>query len=326
MDSKTPPITPTNTTSGTGSGTSQQAQTMSLSIQFAVLNNMRDSQGLNLPIPAALSTQLADWLQQAPTPKLEQLPPNLANWLVENLNKHQSQQGLPRLTLSQWYPIIAQLTLSNGKNAGLVSSGTSSTTALDVLRVVFALGSQSPAAKTNKLSNKSDGFAQLLKLLVPIPLQDKASLVIRERQANAPDSDNTRQSVNDHNAINRDTDNQQQDKVTRHDEESSQSIPQKGELQPLSFTLNFDLDSLGLLCIEFDLSGLFLSSRCLCSNLKLQSNVEQTWPLLEERLNKLGFSIQNDIKLEPGLSNQDNHLTKNKPANNKPSGFIDIKV
>ncbi|QTH64600.1 hypothetical protein J1N51_03785 [Psychrosphaera ytuae] len=328
MDSKTPPINPSNTSSGTGSGTSQQAQTMSLSIQFAVLNSMRGGHSansqLNIPISPALSTQLANWLQQAPAPKIEQLPANLANWLVEHLNKHQTQQGQPRLTLSQWLPIISQLTLAQTARADANQS--MSTATYDVLRVVFALGSQSPASNANKLSNKTDGIAQLLKLLVPIPLQDKASLVIRERQPSAADTDSARLPNNELAAMSRDTQNPEHNKVTGKDEETSQSKSTKGELQPLSFTLNFDLDALGLLCVEFDLIGLSLSSRCYCSNLKLQSSVEQTWPQLEERLRKFGFSVKNDIQLEPNLSIEQPNLAKNKPNSGKQSGLIDIKV
>lgn len=344
MDSKTPPIQATPNTSATASNTKEQAMASQVVLRFLTANQLSPniqtllSKGLppqlSLPIPANLLKQVSQWMQQVATLQSQNagiytsanasatdakaltmekaaMPQTIANWLTESLNKHSNQQGLPKLTLSQWMPLIAQMHLTKAAN-----------TQQELIRLVFQLGSTPPSAllsqelhQANKLNTKNDGIAQLLKLLVPIPLQDKASLIMRERQPSANETETQRTTNADPQHLTR-SENEQIEKhqVSEREQADSSSSNENGMTTTLSFTLNFDLDSLGQLTIDFDLTGMQLQSSCTCSNLNLLSKVEEHWPTLEARLSKFGFAVKNQTTLAA------------EPQSLKSRGLIDIKA
>ena len=342
MDSKTTPIQPTPKTSQTGSATKEQSMATQLVLRFMASGQLPPELKLTLqqnmprqvsiPIPANLLEQLSQWMKQEAakqsgqlaksdasglTPSSEQkllepkLPPKIANWLVEVLNKQQSQQGLPKLTLSQWLPLIAQMQLT-GAASQLSDNPNITSQQQQLIRIIFQLGStpaerliNSDVHQANKLNTKNDGIAQLLKLLIPIPLQDKASLIMRERAGAASEVDAARaQNQDPQIAARQDNEHIDKHKITERDASSNHNADEVGFTTTLSFTLNFDLDNLGQLTIEFDLTGLQLRSSCVCSNINLLSRVEKHWPELEQRLNQFGFEVDNQVELLPENENR----------------------
>lgn len=314
---------------------------------------------VTIPIPTNLLDQLSQWMKQeaakqssqlaksdasgltpSPDSKLAEqklleskllepkllepkLPPKIANWLVEALNKQQSQQGLPKLTLSQWLPLIAQMQLT-GAASQLNDNPNITSQQQQLIRIIFQLGStpaerliNSDVHQANKLNTKNDGIAQLLKLLIPIPLQDKASLIMRERAGAASEADAARATAQNQDpqiAARQDNEHIDKHKITERDASSNHNADEVGFTTTLSFTLNFDLDNLGQLTIEFDLTGLQLRSSCVCSNINLLSKVEKHWPELEQRLNQFGFEVDNQVELLPENENR------------RSRGLIDIKA
>jgi len=83
--------------------------------------------------------------------------------------------------------------------------------------------------------------------------------------------------------------------------------------------LTFNLEKLGTFKVKVELLDFQLSTQCIYSNLALEQKVKKHWPLLSERLNKLGFEVQNTFVYQPEMT------TENVSTNNQ-SGLINVKV
>ena len=118
----------------------------------------------------------------------------------------------------------------------------------------------------------------LLQFIIPVEMQDKATLIVKQHES-----------------------------TTIEDEDTG-----------LEFELTFNLEKLGQLLIKVSLNEFDLKTECVCQNLKLQQQVEKHWPLLSERLNKLGFNTENKIKLKPEITNA--------ASLNSNNSLINIKV
>ncbi|MDB2373860.1 hypothetical protein N9W11_04810 [Psychrosphaera haliotis] len=327
MESKTFPITSTQSNTKSDTSTSQQASVLfkQLSQHLAdkpgQLNNQLQQQ--SLVVPDKLKAELSLWLTSKPAPTIESMPAAIKNWLVPALNQLQAQQGLSSLTLSQWLPLITKMQLLNSAPNAQTAAALAQTAALannsTLLRISWLIGSSSLASKSSSVSQVNQAMVGgLLKLLIPISMQDKASLIIREQSQSLQQSQQAEQAkqTNEQAQL---TAAQEQDQ-NRVNERSSSSTGQSdtpGNNQALSFSLTFDLDDTGLLVIDINLNALNLQSICTCSNTPLLQKVEKYWPMLQERLSKFGFSVKNESIVDENLALAPEH---------KGTRLIDIKV
>ena len=107
----------------------------------------------------------------------------------------------------------------------------------------------------------TETLQQLLQFIVPIPLNDKAKVIIRE-----------------HN--------------------SSKDENNKGP-QALSFEMEFDFSPIGTMTIAVSLDKFALTTQCYCSSKLMMDKTRKYWPKLQQRLERLGFSCHNTLHLEP---------------------------
>lgn len=92
----------------------------------------------------------------------------------------------------------------------------------------------------------------------------------------------------------------------------------KEDEEGLSFEMTFNLDNLGQLQIKVNLNEFDLKTTCLCSTTELLTATNKYWSLLEERLTKCGFHLDNQTILQTRLSDKAN--------DDKPSSLINVKV
>lgn len=125
----------------------------------------------------------------------------------------------------------------------------------------------------------TDTLTKLLQWLIPISLNDKATVIVQ------------------------------------HDNQSSAS--QQAEVE-IEFMMKFDLERLGRMHIQVALQQFDLVTKTWIDNPTLQKKFETTWPMLLERLEKLGFSCQSQVlpmSIEQQSDSQQAHV-----------GLINIKV
>ena len=92
------------------------------------------------------------------------------------------------------------------------------------------------------------------------------------------------------------------------------------EKQTNKFELAFTLSELGVFKVKVELQEFQLATQCIYSNLALEQKVKKHWPLLSERLSKLGFEIENNFIYQPEISSE----ISNNHENHK--GLINVKV
>ena len=335
MESKTFPITSTQANTKSDTSTSQQASVLFKQLsqhpgsnqhQLANQQNLADKTGhLNnqlqqqsLVVPDKLKAELSLWLTSKPAPTIESMPAAIKNWLVPALNQLQAQQGLSSLTLSQWLPLITKMQLLNSAPNAQTAAALAQTAALTnsstLLRISWLIGSSSLASKSGSVSQANQAMVGgLLKLLIPISMQDKANLIIREQSQQAEQTKQT----NEQAQLNAAHEQNQQNRVNERSSSNSSQSDTPGNNQALSFSLTFDLDGTGLLVIDINLNALNLQSICTCSNKPLLQKVEKYWPMLQERLSKFGFSVRNESMVDENLALAPEH---------KGTRLIDIKV
>lgn len=119
------------------------------------------------------------------------------------------------------------------------------------------------ALKGQPQSADTESLSQLLQFIIPIAFNDDATVLVREK----PNKD----ASGDHNM-----------------DQSS----------PLMFDMQFDLETLGRLTISIALSEFSLRTECKCSRPELLEKTQRLWPLLQSRLERLGFDCQNQVFLE----------------------------
>ncbi|NVK25144.1 MAG: hypothetical protein HWE10_09470 [Gammaproteobacteria bacterium] len=84
------------------------------------------------------------------------------------------------------------------------------------------------------------------------------------------------------------------------------------------FNMTFDLKELGLLVIAISINDFKLETQCNYSNVILEQKVKRLWPMLEERLTKLGFEVTNQFKFKPELESSN--------TSPKHTGIINTQV
>lgn len=131
----------------------------------------------------------------------------------------------------------------------------------------------------NSQSQLQDKIQNLIQFILPIPLQDKATVLIKQHEKNNTNS------------------------------EMSEGI--------IQFEMAFDLSPIGKLNVQVKLDKMSLETSCLCSSLKLLDKTEKHWPLLQQRLETLGFDCKNTFKIAENESSA-------KLPNHK--GLINLKV
>ena len=328
MESKTFPITSTQANTKSDTSTSQQASVLfkQLSQHFADKPGhvSHQLQQQSLVVPDKLKAELSLWLTSKPAPTIESMPAAIKNWLVPALNQLQAQQGLSSLTLSQWLPLITKMQLLNSAPNAQTAAALAQTAALTnsstLLRISWLIGSSSLASKSGSVSQANQAMVGgLLKLLIPISMQDKASLIIREQSQSLQQSQHADQAkqTNEQAQLNAAHEQNQQNRVNERSSSNSSQSDTPGNNQALSFSLTFDLDGTGLLVIDINLNALNLQSICTCSNTPLLRKVEKYWPMLQERLSKFGFSVKNESIVDENLALAPEH---------KGTRLIDIKV
>ena len=335
MESKTFPITSTQANTKSDTSTSQQASVLfkQLSQHFADKPGhvSHQLQQQSLVVPDKLKAELSLWLTSKPAPTIESMPAAIKNWLVPALNQLQAQQGLSSLTLSQWLPLITKMQLLNSapnaqtaaalaqSAAALAQSAAANASSSTLLRISWLIGSSSLAGKSGSVSQANQAMVGgLLKLLIPISMQDKASLIIREQSQSLQQSQHADQAkqTNEQAQLNA-AQEQNQNRVNERSSSSTGQSDTPGNSQALSFSLTFDLDGSGLVVIDINLNALNLQSICTCSNKPLLQKVEKYWPMLQERLSKFGFSVRNESMVDENLALAPEH---------KGTRLIDIKV
>ncbi|WP_210559808.1 hypothetical protein [Psychrosphaera aestuarii] len=312
MESKTFPIVSTQANANSNSSTSQQASVLFTYLVQHLQSKSNQTTQQAFVIPSDLKASLSQWLSLKPQPNVDTMPAAIKNWLVTSLNKFQNQQGLTTLTASQWLPLISKMQLLSG------TINNANHTVPDALRLSWLIGSSSLASKSSAIQQSGQAMiGGLLKLLIPIAMQDKASLIIRE----LPGSDTSRNAQSEQTSVNplhQEDKHAKQQKVSekQHEQQSNNKV-QHGISQTLRFTLTFDLDQQGILSIDVDLNELNLTSVCHCSHPSLVTSVDKHWPLLASRLEMFGFKIENSVQLDEQLT---------ETQNSSSHRLIDIKV
>lgn len=326
MESKTFPISSTQANTKSDTSTSQQASVLfkqltqhlgsnqpQLASQQSLVNNQSQAgkQGLqqqSIVVPDKLKAELSLWLSSKPAPTIESMPTNIKNWLVPALNQLQAQQGLTSFTLSQWLPLITKMQLLNtapnpqtaaalAQTAAALAHNTAAlANSSTLLRISWLIGSSSLAGKSGAVNQENQAMiGGLLKLLIPISLQDKASLIIREQSLSSQQQAEQAKQTNEQAQLIAAQEQKQQSRVSEKNSSHSGQSGSLGNNQALSFSLTFDLDKMGTLIVDVSLNGLALTSSCYCSNKSLQNSVEKNWSLLGERLEQFGFTVKNEI-------------------------------
>ena len=221
-------------------------------------------------------------------------------------------QLLNSASSAQTAAALAQTAAALAQNAGgLANSST-------LLRISWLIGSSSLASKSGAVNQENQAMiGGLLKLLIPISLQDKASLIIREQPLSSQQQTEQVKQTNEQAQLIAAQEQKQQSRISERNSSNSGQSDISGNNQALSFSLTFDLDAKGLLVIDINLNALNLHSICTCSNPPLLQKVEKYWPMLQERLSKFGFSVKNESTLNENLTLAPEH---------KGTRLIDIKV